>query len=112
MCTPRFFNPAASPSDLSMRLQAGLTKWTRSSPFMAAIFSADKYMRHLRCFVQTVQTVQPLTLGSSRLGCCNRLNLSLSFLHRDAGEDEGGGLNGALAVERLERFERPFLIGE
>jgi hypothetical protein len=32
-------------------------------------------------------------------------NLSPLFLPRDAGEDEGGGLNGAGAVERFERFE-------
>ena len=29
------------------------------------------------------------------------------FFPRVAAEDEGGGLNGALAIERLERFERP-----
>jgi hypothetical protein len=27
------------------------------------------------------------------------------FLPRDAGENEGGGLNGALAIELLEQFE-------
>src|SRR5262245_48379371 len=90
---PIFLRPTSSPSDLSIRIAAGLRLWTRRIPSIAAIFSADKCIDDLlRSLVQNVPALQPLRSAQA----------PTSFLPRVGRMKE--------EVEPLERLKRLELV--